>query len=108
MAGDASCKGCRGSGGSWLMDTGLLATRVALGGFMAGHGAQKLFGWFGGPGLQGTAGWLESLGLKPGSRWAGLAAASEFGGGVLTALGLLGPVGPLTVLAPMAMATGTV
>lgn len=85
----------------------LLVLRLIVGGLMAGHGSQKLFGWFGGYGIKGTGGFMESLGLKPGEQWARLAAASEFGGGVLTALGLLSPVGPITLLAPMAMATGT-
>ncbi len=40
--------------------------RVALGGLMAGHGAQKLFGSFGGPGMEGTTGFMEMLGLQPG------------------------------------------
>lgn len=31
-----------------------LVLRVALGGVMFPHGAQKLFGWFGGPGFSGT------------------------------------------------------
>jgi putative oxidoreductase len=83
---------------------GLLILRVATGGLLAGHGAQKLFGWFGGHGLGGTAGWLESLGLRPGSRWALLAGAGEFGGGALTALGLLHPIGPLMMLGPMSIA----
>jgi putative oxidoreductase len=58
--------------------------------------------------MEGTAGWLESIGMKPGNRWAMLAGGSEFAGGLLTALGLFSPVGPITMLAPMAMATGTV
>jgi uncharacterized membrane protein YphA (DoxX/SURF4 family) len=62
--------------------------------FMAGHGAQKLFGSFGGPGLEGTSGFMEMLGMRPGRPWAYLAGLSEFGGGVLTALGLLYPMGP--------------
>jgi putative oxidoreductase len=81
---------------------------LTLGGLLAGHGAQKLFGAFGGHGIEGTSGMMEKLGLKPGQTWATLAGASEFGGGLLTALGLGGPVGPITTLAPMAMATGTV
>jgi uncharacterized membrane protein YphA (DoxX/SURF4 family) len=81
---------------------------VIAGGLLAGHGAQKLFGWFGGYGLQGTGGWLESLGLRPGSRWAALAGAGEFGGGVLTALGLLHPLGPMMMLGPMSIAVGKV
>lgn len=78
--------------------------RLVLGGFMAGHGAQKLFGSFGGPGMQGTAGFMEMLGLKPGRPWAVLAGLSEFGGGVLTLLGLLNPIGPIGVIGSMAIA----
>jgi putative oxidoreductase len=72
---------------------------------MAGHGAQKLFGSFGGPGLEGTSGFMEMLGMRPGRPWAYLAGLSEFGGGVLTALGLFNPLGPLGVIGAMAMAT---
>jgi len=82
-----------------------LILRLALGGFLAGHGAQKLFGYFNGPGLEGTSGFMEMLGLKPGRPWAILAGASELGGGALTALGLLSPVGPLGVIGSMVMAT---
>ena len=81
-----------------------LILRLALGGLMAGHGAQKLFGSFSGPGIEGTSGFMEMLGLKPGRQWAYLAGASEFGGGVLTLLGFLNPVGPLGVIGSMAMA----
>jgi putative oxidoreductase len=79
--------------------------RVVQGSLMAGHGAQKLFGSFGGPGLEGTSGFMEMLGMRPGRPWAYLAGLSEFGGGVLTALGLLNPLGPLGVIGSMAMAT---
>ena len=81
-----------------------LILRLALGGLMAGHGAQKLFGSFSGPGIEGTSGFMEMLGLKPGRPWAYLASVSEFGGGVLTLLGFLNPVGPLGVIGSMAMA----
>ncbi|HET7094930.1 MAG TPA: DoxX family protein [Thermomicrobiales bacterium] len=86
-------------------DLGLLVLRLAVGGLLAGHGAQKLFGAFGGAGLQGTAGWLESMGLKPGDRWALLAGLSEFGGGMLTALGLFHPLGPIATEGAMSLAT---
>ena len=89
-------------------DLGLLTLRLAAGGLLAGHGAQKLFGAFGGHGLEGTAGWMESLGLAPGDRWALAAGAGEFGSGALTALGFLGPVGPLSIFGPMLVATRTV
>ena len=79
--------------------------RVGVGGLLAGHGAQKLFGWFGGGGLEGTGPAMESMGLKPGRLWAPLAGLSEFGGGVLTALGFLHPLGPIAIMAAMIMAT---
>ena len=88
-------------------DVGLLVLRLTTGGLLAGHGAQKLFGAFGGHGLEGTAGFMESLGLRPGKRWAALAGLSEFGGGVLTALGLLNPLGPIGIVSAMTMATRT-
>jgi putative oxidoreductase len=91
-----------------MKDVGLLILRLTMGGLLAGHGAQKLFGSFGGYGLEGTGGWLESMGLRPGQRWARMAGLSEFGGGVLTALGLLGPVGPIATMGAMGMAAGTV
>jgi len=90
---------------SMMRDIGLLILRLAMGGLLAGHGSQKRFGWFSGPGLKGTAGWLESLGLKPGTPWATVASASEFGGGTLTALGLLHPLGPIGTMGGMVMAT---
>src|SRR2546421_9941181 len=80
---------------STMRDIGLLILRLAVGGLLAGHGTQKLFGWFSGPGLKGTAGWLESLGLKPGTPRATAASPSEFGGGRLATLGCLPPLGPL-------------
>ncbi|HET9496583.1 MAG TPA: DoxX family protein [Chloroflexia bacterium] len=91
-----------------MKDVGLLVLRVVVGGLMTGHGAQKLFGWWGGNGLEGTAGWLESMGMKPGKPWAIVAGASEFGGGVLTLLGFLNPLGPLGTIGSMSMATAKV
>jgi len=86
-------------------DIGLLILRLAMGGLLTGHGSQKLFGWFSGPGLKGTSGWLESMGLKPGTPWATAASTSEFGGGMLTALGFLHPLGPIGTMGAMIMAT---
>jgi len=90
---------------STMSDIGLLILRLAVGGLLAGHGSQKLFGWFSGPGLKGIAGWLESMGLTPGTLWATAASTSEFGGGVLTTLGFLHPLGPLGTMGAMIMAT---
>ncbi len=88
-----------------MVNVGLLALRLIVGGLMAGHGAQKLFGLFGGYGIEGTGGFMESLNLKPGKRWATLAGLSEFGGGLLTALGFLNPLGLLGIFGSMGMAT---
>lgn len=83
----------------------LLVLRLTVGGLLMGHGAQKLFGAFGGHGIGGTSSWLESMGLRPGKPWAALAGLSEFGGGLLTVLGFLNPLGPLAALGAMLMAT---
>jgi putative oxidoreductase len=48
------------------------------------------------------------MGMKPGDRWALAAGGSEFVGGLLTALGFLWPLGPITEMAPTGMALGTV
>src|SRR5215211_1300667 len=93
------------SRGSRLNEAAPMIVRLAQGSLMAGHGAQKLFGSFGGPGLEGTSGFMEMLGMRPGRPWAYMAGISEFGGGVLTAPGLLNPVGPLGIIGAMAMAT---
>jgi len=76
-------------------DVGLLALRLGVGGAVAAHGAQKLFGWFGGYGPEGTGQWMDSLGFPgSGKRNAILAGLAEFGGGGLLALGLAtGPAG---------------
>ena len=91
-----------------LNDLGLLLLRATIGGLLAGHGSQKLFGWFGGPGLKGTTGWLGSMGLKPSNLWAYGAGLSEFGGGTLTSLGLFYPLGPIASIAAMSMAAAKV
>lgn len=88
-----------------MTDIARLLVRLVVGGLLAGHGAQKLFGWFEGPGPKGTEGFMESLELRPAKQWALMAGLSEFGGGLLTALGALNPLGPLGVIGSMTMAT---
>jgi len=90
------------------MNEGLLVVRVVVGLLMAAHGSQKLFGWFGGYGIAGTGQFLEGLGFRPGRVFATLAGASETFGGLLIALGFLGPIGPAAVLATMIVAAATV
>src|SRR5438552_3713240 len=87
------------------MDLGLLVARVVFGSLMAAHGAQKLFGWFGGYGLAGTAGFFEQLGFRPGRIFAAAAGLAEWSGGILLALGALGPVGAALVLSVMIVAS---
>lgn len=90
---------------STVSDTGLFVLRVTAGGFMAAHGAQKVFGVLNGPGFSGTTGIMNMLGLRPARAWAVAVGAGEFGGGVLTGLGLLNPIGPIGMVSAMAMAT---
>jgi putative oxidoreductase len=88
-----------------MKNVGLLIARIASGSLMAGHGAQKLFGWFEGPGFKQWNTITETrMGMKPGLFWGTTQAAAEFGGGALMALGLLNPLGPITVIASMVAA----
>lgn len=87
-----------------MRDVGLLALRLTVGSFLTAHGAQKLFGWFDGPGLRGADEQAAQLGMKPGQVWGAANALGEFAGGVLTGLGFLSPLGPLSIVADMAVA----
>jgi putative oxidoreductase len=91
-----------------LRDVALLTARLALGGTMAAHGAQKMFGWFGGSGPDKAAQMMHSLGLRPGERHANAAAAAELTSGSLIALGALGPFGPAVLTSVMLVAIETV
>lgn len=86
------------------MDIALLIVRLIVGLAIAAHGAQKLFGWFGGYGLAGTGNFFEQLGWRPGRAFALGAGLGEFGGGVLTLLGLGGPIGPALIVMVMVAA----
>ena len=86
------------------MDVVLLISRLIVGLGLAAHGAQKLFGWFGGYGIKGTGGFLESVGFRPGPPFAVAVGLGEFGGGLLAAVGLLGPVGPALMILVMVVA----
>jgi putative oxidoreductase len=90
------------------LSAGLLITRLVLGLGLAAHGAQKLFGWFGGYGLAGTGGFFESLGFRPGKAFAAAAGLGELGGGLLVALGLLGPIGPAVIISVLVVAMAVI
>ena len=85
------------------MDAALLIVRLVVGLYVAAHGAQKLFGWFGGHGLDGTQGFIGGmLGFRPAWLWTLAVSLTEFGGGLLLALGLLAPLGAIGVATAMA------
>ncbi|HEV8631732.1 MAG TPA: DoxX family protein [Thermoanaerobaculia bacterium] len=86
------------------MDLALFLVRLIVGLAMAAHGTQKLFGWFGGYGIAGTGGFMESIGFRPGRLFATAAGLGETAGGLLVALGFLGPVGPALMVLVMIVA----
>jgi putative oxidoreductase len=90
------------------LDAGLLLGRLVFGLVMAAHGSQKLFGWFGGYGLTAVSGLFESLGFRPGRFFAATASIGELAGGLLLALGFLGPIGPAVILSVMIVAAVSV
>lgn len=75
-------------------DFSKLVLRLALGGVMFPHGAQKALGWFGGPGYNATIGMFTHMGIP--AFLAVLVIAAEFLGslglifGVLTRLSAFG------------------
>src|SRR6266571_3774482 len=85
------------------MDAAVLIARLIIGLGLAAHGTQKLLGWFSGY-LKGTAGFFESIGFRPGILFALAAGLGEVGGGLLTAAGLLGPIGPSLIITVMVVA----
>src|SRR6267378_3896861 len=87
------------------LDAALLLLRVVIGGVVIAHGLLKL-GWVGtGGSLAGVGGWFNSIGLRPGLFWAYVATVAEAGGGLLTVLGLGGPIGPGVLAADLVVVT---
>jgi putative oxidoreductase len=89
-------------------DVALLGARLALGGSIAAHGAQKSFGAFGGPGPEKAAQMMHSLGFRPGERFATAASATEMAAGALIVSGAFGPIGPAMLTSVMLVAIETV
>jgi putative oxidoreductase len=90
------------------MSYGILLLRLVLGLAMAAHGAQKLYGSFGGHGPRATAGFFGGLGFRAPLVVALAAGATEFGGGLLFAAGLLTPAAALGIATVMLVAIVTV
>lgn len=86
-------------------DVARLVVRGVTGALLAGHGTQKLFGWFGGGGPDGYGTFFESLGYPRGRDMAVLAGATETGGGLSLAAGLLTPLGAAGVIGVMTNAS---
>jgi putative oxidoreductase len=83
---------------------GLLVIRLALGGMLALHGLNKVFG----PGgLAGTTRWFDGIGLKPGWLHARLAAGNEIGAAFLMACGLAFPLAGAAFIGLMTVAALT-
>ena len=76
-----------------------LPIRLALGGIMVAHGAQKVLGSFGGPGFKAVINIPKApfSFMRPAWLWWGAAALSEFIGGILIVLGFLTRVGAFFV-----------
>ncbi|TMF65279.1 MAG: DoxX family protein, partial [Chloroflexi bacterium] len=92
-------------GKSMYPDVALLLLRVVIGGVVIPHGLLKL-GLVGkGGSIAGGAGWFNSMGLRPGLFWASTAALAEAGGGLLTVVGLGGPIGPGALAADLVVVT---
>ncbi|MFF8726604.1 DoxX family protein [Streptomyces sp. NPDC015171] len=89
-------------------DCGLLLIRLTFGLFMAGHGAQKLFGIFGGDGLAATGKGFEALGYSPGKLFATICGLSELLGGLGLAVGLLTPLAAAALIGVLINAMATV
>ena len=80
-----------------------LPIRLALGGIMFAHGAQKVLGSFGGPGLNAMMSQPEApfSFMRPAGVWWTIAALSEFLGGIVIVLGLFTRVGAFLILCTM-------
>lgn len=90
---------------SMYPDMALLILRIVVGGVVIPHGLLKLGVVGKGGSITGVAGWLGSMGLRPGLFWAYVATLAEAGGGLLTVLGLGGPIGPGILAADLVVVT---
>ena len=87
------------------MDIGLLILRIAVGGIVAIHGAQKIApARHGGMGIDATTGFVESLGFRPARACAWLLALTEVAAGLALAAGFGTPVAAAIVIAVMVAA----
>jgi putative oxidoreductase len=86
------------------VDVSLLGLRCGLGGMLAAHGVNKVFG---AGGLAGTTRWFEALGFRPAWLHARMAALTEIVAAVLMILGLLTPLACASFVGLMVVAAMT-
>ena len=86
-------------------DIALLILRVVIGGVVMQHGLMKLGAHGKGGSVAGTGKWFDGLGIRPGLLWAIVVVAAEAGGGLLTVLGLGGPIGPALLAGDLLVVT---
>jgi putative oxidoreductase len=86
-------------------DVGVLLVRLGVGGTLAAHGGQKLFGWLDGPGLEATAVGFDAMGFRPGRANAIAAGVAEIGSGAMLAAGLATPVAGAAAAGTMVVAS---
>jgi putative oxidoreductase len=79
----------------------LLLFRLALGGMIAAHGYNHIWGR---GKITGTAAWFESMGMRQALAQAWLASITELGAGALIVLGLLTPLGAAGLVGVMTVA----
>lgn len=89
------------------LDFGLLVLRIVVGGIVAGHGLQHLFGWWNGIGVNRFAQVLTDLGYQHGRIFAYITGWTEVIGGLLLVIGLLTPLAAAGVLGVMVNAIVT-
>ena len=89
-----------------MRNVALLGSRVVIGGYLALHGLQILFGVFGGDGLDKAGKGFDEIGMTPGRELALVAGLSDLAGGALTATGIADPLGPLVIAGAMVVASG--
>lgn len=85
-------------------DLGLFVARTAVGGSLAAHGFQKLFGMFGGGGIDGTEQAFQQMGFHPARQAAIASGVCEGIGGSMLVLGAATPVAAAAIAGNLAVA----
>jgi putative oxidoreductase len=87
-----------------MRNLGLLVARCAVGGTVAAHGYQKLFGAFDGGGIEGTAEAFSKMGFDPPRQHAMASGVAEGVGGTMLVMGAFTPAAAAAVAGNLAVA----